>query len=298
MDLSVIIVSFNTVGLLRDCIRGVKDKAGNLDLEIIVVDNCSKDGSVEMVRAEFPDVVLIANEKNTGFGAANNQGLNVAKGKYILLLNSDTIVHEGALNKLVDYLDKNADVKIVGPKLLNPDLTVQMQCKRGFPGFFNSVGHFSGLARIFPQNPYLGGYFSPMPNDITHEVDAVSGACMMINRDIIARAGGLFDEQFFMHFEDIDLCFRVKKLGFKVVYVHDSEVVHLKGQSSRIRALGVKKDFLESATMYFRKNYKTEFPIGYLVILLAVKIGLAFCLLRTLLVPTEELNSLGSEKNR
>jgi len=236
MILSVIIVSYNTVELLRNCLRSIKNASGIIEYEVIVVDNNSTDGSVQMVNNEFPEVIIIVNPRNVGFGVANNQGVHIARGDFILLLNSDTIVYPGAFQSMVDYLKNHPDVKIVGPCLLNPDMSVQMQCKRGFPRFLNSLGHFSGLAYLFPTLRPLNGYLSPLPNDVTHEVDAVSGACLMITRNVIDQAGGLFDEQYFMHFEDIDLCFRIKKLGYKIYYIHSAKVVHLKGQSSRIKS--------------------------------------------------------------
>lgn len=272
MKLSIIIVSYNTKQLLADCINSIEKYFGSLTYEIIVVDNASKDGSTALLKSEYPQVKLIENGYNAGFAKANNQGLELCSGEYLLLLNSDTIVKENAISALVGFMDSHGDTAICGPKLLNSDLTLQLPCRRGFPRLINSVAYFSGISRLFPENKVLGSYLMTyMDSGLTHEVDAVSGACLLVRRNTLGRIGGLLDEAFFMHFEDIDLCFRAKKAGYKVYYVHNSEVVHLKGQSSKLRSSGVTKDFFDSALLYSRKNYKSENTVAFLLMAVLIK---------------------------
>lgn len=271
MKLSIIIVSYNTKKLLADCINSIESSLQKLEYEIIVVDNCSADGSVDLLKSQFQKVKLIENNYNAGFAKANNQGLLMCSGDYILLLNSDTLVLGEALNTIVVFMDMHTETAICGPKLLNSDMTLQLPCRRGFPRLINSISHFSGLSRLFPKSRVLGSYLMTyMDSSIDHEVDAVSGACLLVRRDVLSTIGGLLDEAFFMHFEDIDLCFRAKKSGYKVYYVHNAEVVHLKGQSSKLRSEGVTRNFFDSALIYFKKNYKDENPVAYIAIKLMV----------------------------
>ncbi len=271
MKLSIIIVNYNTLDLLRDCIESIKNSISQIDYEIIVVDNNSIDGSVELLKSEYSEVKIIENNYNAGFSRANNQGYAISQGEYVLLMNSDTVAREDSLNRLVDFLDKHQEAALVGPRLLNTDLTLQPPCRRGFPRFINSLAYFCGLGKVFSGNRILGSYTMSYKNDKeTHEVDAVSGACLMIRRSIVEQLGKLLDEDFFMHFEDIDLCFRVKKLGQKVYYKHDAEVVHLKGQSSKLRRKYVIGEFYKSAKLYFKKNYKAENPIAYYFLVFSI----------------------------
>lgn len=267
MKLSIIIVNYNTKQLIADCINSIEKNHVNTTYEIVVVDNHSSDGSIDMLKLEYSHVKLIANNYNAGFAKANNQGLEMCSGDYILLLNSDTIVLKNAISTLVDFMDSHIDTAICGPKLLNSDMTLQLPCRRGFPKLINSVSYFSGISRLFPKSRVFGSYLMTyMDSGINHEVDAVSGACLLVKRKILPEIGGLLDEAFFMHFEDIDLCYRAKKSGYQVYYVHNAEVIHLKGQSSGHRSSGVTKNFFDSALLYFKKNYKKENPAAYLLI--------------------------------
>lgn len=266
MKLSIIIVSYNTKQLLADCINSIEKNLYNFSYEIVVVDNNSADGSIDMLKEEYSHVGLIANNYNAGFAKANNQGLELCSGEYILLLNSDTIVMKNAITRLVDFMGSHSDTAICGPKLLNSDMTLQLPCRRGFPRLINSVSYFSGISRLFPKSRIFGSYLMTyMDSGINHEVDAVSGACLLIRRKVLSQIGGLLDEAFFMHFEDIDLCYRAKKSGYKVYYIHNSEVIHLKGQSSKLRSSGVSRNFYDSALLYFKKNYKKENLAAYLL---------------------------------
>lgn len=279
MKLSIIIVSYNTKKLLADCINSIISNLCDIEYEIIVVDNASSDESASFLKMEYSHVKLIANSYNAGFAKANNQGLELSTGEYVLLLNSDTLVLGNAIGTLVNFLDSHSDTAICGPRLLNSDLTLQLPCRRGFPRLINSIAHFSGISRLFPKSKFFGSYLMTyMDSNIDHEVDAVSGACLLARREVLGKIGGLLDEAFFMHFEDIDLCFRSKKYGYKVFYVHDSEVIHLKGQSSKLRSSGVTRNFFDSAFNYFRKNYKSENPVAYYLLIVLIKLMKAMSL--------------------
>lgn len=271
MKLSIVIVNYNTRELLVDCINSIEKSPIGVPYEIIVVDNNSYDKSTDMLKKDYPHVKLIANQENAGFARANNQGFELSVGEYILLLNSDTIILDVALKILIDFMDMHKEAAICGPKLLNSDLTIQLPCRRGFPRFINSISHFTGLAKLLPKSKVFASYLlTYLDSECDHEVDAVSGACMLVRRDVVDKIGGLLDEAFFMHFEDIDLCYRAKQHNYKVFYVHDSQVIHLKGQSSKLRSEGVTRNFFDSALIYFKKNYKNENLIGYILIKLAV----------------------------
>jgi GT2 family glycosyltransferase len=273
MKLSIIIVNYNACDLLKECIESIKKSINGMDYEIIVVDNNSWDGSVDMLGRCFPDVRVIANKDNKGFAKANNQGYEVSRGEYVLLLNNDTIVLQDAINKLVSFSDRHPEAAIAGPKLLNSDLTLQLPCRRGFPRFLNSLAYFTRVSKLFPRNKVLGSYLMTYRNsNQSHEVDAVSGAGLLARRSAIKSLGMLLDEDFFFHFEDIDFCYRTKKHGYRVYYVHDAEIIHLKGQSSKLRSEGVVRNFYESALLYFHKNYKGENAIAYYLLVFIIKV--------------------------
>jgi GT2 family glycosyltransferase len=271
MKLSIVIVSYNTRELLVDCINSIEKNLNKYSYEIIVVDNASADGSAVLLGEKYPNIKLIENFYNAGFAKANNQGLAVSSGEYILLLNSDTVILGEALENLIAFMDTQPEAAICGPKLLNSNMTLQLPCRRGFPRFVNSVSHFMRLDKLFPKSKVLGSYLMTyMDSSIDHEVDAVSGACMLVRRNVLNTVGGLLDETYFMHFEDIDLCFRAKEHGYKVFYVHNSEVIHLKGQSSKLRSEGVTRNFFDSALIYFKKNYIKENFIAYAAMVLII----------------------------
>jgi GT2 family glycosyltransferase len=222
---------------------------------------------------EFPQARLLRNLSNVGFAKANNQGLAFCEGRYVMLLNPDTIVLTDALELLVSYMDAHPEADIAGPRLLNEDFSFQPQCRRGFPRLINSMAYYTGLNQIFPGNRTLNSYLlSYLPEDEILQVDAVSGSAMMVRRERVDAVGGLLDEAYFIHFEDIDLCYRVKKKSGQVWYVPTAEIVHLKGKSSLTREKGVRRDFLESAATYFNKNYRPENPIGCLILIVGLKL--------------------------
>ncbi len=265
MKLSVIFVNWKTPDLTRNAVVSVYKETAGFDFEVIVVDNNSGDGSVEMIKKEFPQATLIANNDNRGFGKANNQGLKIAKGEYLMFLNTDVIVLDGALNKLVSYLDQHADVMMVGPRLLNKDLTFQHACRRMLPNPTNSFFHLFGLTKIFKNNKHVNEYkqYASDP-EVTGPSEALSGAAMMFRRQVYAEIG-CFDEAFFMYGEDLDFCKRVLDRGWKTVYVSGAKIIHFGGQSSGKRRTKSLINFYEAMWIYYKKHFKYNFLINLLV---------------------------------
>lgn len=279
MKLSVILVNWNTSDLTRNALVSVFKEIKNIDFEVIVVDNNSADSSVEMIKKEFPQVVLIENKDNRGFGKANNQGLKIAKGDYLMFLNTDVIVLDGALNKLVNYLDQHLDVMMVGPRLLNKDLTFQHACRRTLPNPLNSFFHLFGLTKIFKNNKFVNQYkqYNSDP-EITAPTEALSGAAMLFRRQVYQEIGG-FDEVFFMYGEDLDFCKRVLDKGWKTVYVSEAKIIHFGGQSSGKRRTKSLLNFYEAMWLYYKKHFYKKYGILIgSIVWLGIKFRLALAL--------------------
>lgn len=267
MKLSVIIVSWNTKQLTLDAVSAVYSETKAFPVEVILVDNNSADGSADAVAEKFPEVVLVRNADNRGFGKANNQALLIANGEYIMFLNSDTVVLDHALEKLVSYLESHPDIMMVGPKLLYGDGTFQHACRRGLPNPVNALLYLFGIHCLFPSSGFANAYKrgSDDPN-VTGEVDALSGAAMLFRRKVYETIGG-FDEKFFMYGEDLDFCKRVKDAGFKTVYVHSAEIIHFGGQSSAKRKSASIRNFYDAMWIYYKKHFWQDyiFPVHALV---------------------------------
>lgn len=242
MDLTIIIVSWNTSGLLSQCLRSVYETGSRYQFEVIVVDNGSSDDSVAMVQERFADVKLIRNELNRGFAAANNQGLEIGTGRYFMLLNSDTIVLPGVLDTLIAMADQNPRVGVVGPKLLNMDGSLQMSWA-SFPSFLSEV-----LGQNFRHR-------NPVP-DIPHtyDVDWLMGACLLVRAEVV-RGVGKLDEDYFFYSEETDWCFRIKKQNWKIWYTTDAAIYHLGGGSTRRGTVIQLVRLYHAKLLYFRKNH-------------------------------------------
>jgi len=253
--ISIIIVNFNSKNLLCDCITSIFNCSGYDNLEIIVVDNGSTDNSLKLAKERFSMIKFIENRTNAGFAKANNIGINNSCGDYILLLNPDTVIKEDSILKMLEYFENNPDVGILGPKLLNSNGTIQLSC-RSFPKFSNAIfNRYSPITLLFPKNRFSAKYlYSDWVHDQPKEVDWVSGACLLTKKGILAQTG-LLDENFFMYCEDIDLCFRVKLTGKKVLYFPQAVVMHhirCKNNSTTLESI---KNHHISMYKFFKKHY-------------------------------------------
>jgi GT2 family glycosyltransferase len=230
MQLSILIVSWNTRELLRACLEKLKPELTAIESEVFLVDNASADGSAEMVRNDFPWVRLIANEENRGFAAANNQAFALATGRYVLLLNPDTETYPGSVRTLIQFLDTHAKAGIVAPQLLNTDGSVQRSC-REFPTFRGMAYELLGLSRLFPQKETFRRYkMLDFEHDVECQVDQPEGACLMVRREVIDQVG-ILDEGYFMLFEEVDWCYRIKQAGWEIWFTPTAKVLHHYGQS-------------------------------------------------------------------
>ncbi len=258
MDLSIIIVNYNVKEFLQNLLTSLFKAVANLTSEIIIVDNGSDDGSVEMLRDKFPQITLIANKENLGFSKANNLGLKIAKGKFLLLLNPDTIVQEDTFEKLIKFFNQQQDAGMTGCKILNPDGTLQLACRRSFPGPWTSFCKVSGLSALFPNSRLFARYnLTFMDENQSYEVDAISGSFMMVRREVFDKIGGL-DEQFFMYGEDLDWCYRVQKSGWRVYYVHETTIIHYKGESTKRSSLDETKFFYHAMHLFVKKHFASS----------------------------------------
>lgn len=273
MKLSIIVVNWNTCSLLRACLLSLRRHPAAGGQELVVVDNGSSDGSAEMVRREFPEVLLIANAKNTGYAAANNQGLRAASGDFLLLLNSDTEVLAGALDTLVEVLETHPEAGAAAPRLVWPDGRVQPSV-RGFPAPGALLAEVTGLARLFPRSRSLGAYrMRWWDYDDEREVDQPMTSCLLIRRAALEQVG-LLDEAFPIFFNDVDWCFRARQLGWRIRFTPRAEVLHYLGATTSKRRGAMLLESGRSLARFYRKHYRgrTFLPL-YAASLLAIHLG-------------------------
>lgn len=252
-DVSIVIVSWNVRELLRACLQAIVRGRGALDVEVIVVDSGSADGSVAMVEKEFPWVRLVACEENVGFPRGNNLGIARAGGRHVLLLNPDTEVRKDALETMVCYLDKHAGAGVVGPQLLNPSGTVQSS-RRRFPTLVTALFESTWLQSVAPGGVLDHYYMLDQSEDEAGDVDWLTGACLMVRRRVIDEVGGL-DEAYFMYSEELDWCRRIKEAGWRIVYLPAAQVVHHAGKSSEQAVTARHVNFQRAKLRYFRKYH-------------------------------------------
>ncbi len=259
MDLSVVIVNYNTKKLTMDCIQSVLNSKLNFQYEIFVVDNASSDGSVEQIKSEFPHVHVISNKENVGFSKANNQAIKACSSRYVLLLNSDTIVNENTLDEMISYMDEETNVGAVGCEVNLPDGTLDKACHRGFPTPEASLYYMIGLAKKFPNSPKYNSYHKSYMNmHEVHDIDCLVGAFMMVRREAFEQVG-LLDEDFFMYGEDIDWCYRIKEANWRIVYNPTVSIVHYKGASSRRKPFKIVYEFHRAMYLFHKKHFKTKY---------------------------------------
>ncbi len=267
MRLSVIIVNYNVRPFLENALVALRKSTEGIDCEVIVVDNASDDGSVDMVNEKFPGVHLIVNKANLGFAAANNVALRRVQGDLVLLLNPDTLVQEDTMQVMIDFMDKNPEAGLAGCKILNPDGTLQLACRRSFPTPWVALSKIIGLSVLFPGSEVFGKYnLTYLDPELTHEVDAVSGSFMIFRKKVIDQVGFL-DEQFFMYGEDLDWCYRIKEAGWKIFYVPATKIIHYKGQSARRSDIDEVKVFYEAMKVFARKHFHRGYFFDILITL-------------------------------
>jgi hypothetical protein len=254
MDLSIVIVSWNTKKLLDECLASIFRETKNLNFEIFVVDNNSSDGTAEMIKEKYPQTRLIKNKENCGFAAANNQAMKLATGKYILVLNPDTIFKNNAAGLGIITLEKYPEAAILGPKTFNADGSIQRTVRRD-PSFAAAALIMTKLQHIFPRNKSLENYYCA-DFDYSREIEAeqVQGSFMLL-RSEAAKKLNFFDEKFFIWFEEVDLCLRVRRAGYKILYSPEAEIIHYGGESfKQVAGIRRQKMFNRSLLYYFQKN--------------------------------------------
>ena len=274
VDLSIIIVNWNTRDFLAQCLDSIYQSKNEAVIELIVVDNASSDGSPDLVHERFPQVRLIQNQTNVGFARANNQGILQSLGRYILLLNSDTLVRPGALQCLLEFMDNNYEAGAASARLLNADGSLQYSCSPA-PTLTSEFLRMFHLPGIRPD-----GYYSMDQWNLyqPRSVDILLGACMLIRREALDQVG-LLDEQYFMYSEEVDLCSRLQSAGWKLYWIPTAEVVHFGGQSTRQVSADMFMRLYESKVRYIRKNYGRIHALAYKLLLMISS------LVRIMLVP-------------
>ena len=285
MDLSIVILNYKQKGLVKQCLKGIVTASPQLNYEIIVVDNDSADGCLEMVKTMFlpsaedinqpklpiekpliiPPIKTIAAPNNDGFAVGNNLGIKQASGKYVMILNPDIAIVPAALEKMHRFMEENPKVGVIGPKLINPDGSVQYSCRR-FPGFLTPLYRRTIFGKLpFSKNPISHYLMKDSDHNLIQDADWLFGACLLIRKSVLDQVG-LFDQRFFMYFEDLDLCRRIWAAGFSVVYFSEVELVHYHQRLSAERGgiLGLfsrgGRIHFASGVKYFIKYFGTKLP--------------------------------------
>lgn len=282
--LSIIILNYNTVKLTKDCLSSIEMVRGEVALEVIVCDNGSSDESCEMVRREFPWAKLIENGANLGFAKGNNRGRAFASGEYILFLNTDTIVKKGTLGKTINYIEGHPEVGALSCRLVLADgRSLDRDARRGFPTPWVAFTHFSGLDRVFPDSKLLAKYwYGGVAEDSTQEVEVIQGAYFLSPKKVLDKVRW-FDEDYFLDGEDIDLCWKIRKLGYKIIYYPEASITHLKGASkgknkkakvkvSLANKLKFRMSSVNSMEIFYRKRLWNQYPMGLnLIVVIGIK---------------------------
>jgi GT2 family glycosyltransferase len=268
VDVSIIIVAWNVRELLYDCLESVYNETKGISFEVIYVDNASKDGSAEMVRKKFPKVKMIKNEKNEGFIKANNEGIQIAEGRYVLLLNSDTIILDNAIAKTVKFADEHPEAAVVGCKVLNPDKTLQRSCFM-YASLLNLLLSATYLYKIFPKSKFFGRERMTWWdfNDV-REVETVCGSFSLVRKKAIKQVG-LMDETYFVYGDDPDWCYRFHKNGWKILFTPEPEIIHYGGQTTK-QMTGKFRLQLSGSSLIFMRLHRSKlaFPFARLLIAL------------------------------
>ncbi|MCE5187073.1 MAG: glycosyltransferase family 2 protein [Planctomycetaceae bacterium] len=291
MDLSIVLVNWNTRQILAGCLDSIYEQTRGITFEVLVVDNASTDGSARMVRDRFPQATLVANEQNRGFAAANNQGIRMAKGDYILLLNSDTLVLDNALAKSVEFARRHPEAGVVGCRVLNADRSLQPSCFM-YPSLLNLFLLTTYLSRLFRRHPFFGrermGWWD---RSNVREVEVVTGCFMLVRRRAFESVG-LLDEAYFMYGEETDWCCRAHRAGWKLLFTPDAEIVHLGGASSRQVRPEMMLQLRGSILLFMKKNRPLwEYWAACVLVALFFLLRTPYWYLRGLLAPRQRSRS-------
>ncbi len=259
MKLTVIIVNYNVKYFLEVCLHSVLRAGNGLSVEVIVADNNSSDGSCAMVRDQFPSVILIENKDNKGFSKANNQGVAIARGEYILFLNPDTVMPEDFLVKTLAYMDRHPEAGALGPRLIDGKGQFAPDSKKSFPSLSVAIFKTTGINKLFSKSPYFNKYYAVhIEERETAPVEVLSGCCMLVRKSAMDKAGGPFDEDYFMYCEDVDLSYRIQKAGYHNIYYPEVDLIHYKGESTRKMTLSYVRIFNEALVTFVKKHYSKK----------------------------------------
>lgn len=290
MTISIIIVNYNVKFFLEQCIRSVYQAKNGLDIEIIVVDNHSVDGSVQMIKDKFPEVILIANHQNVGFSKANNQGIRIVKGKYILLLNPDTMLQEDTLVKCLQFMETHPDAGAMGVKMFDGKGNFLPESKRALPTPLVAFYKIFGLSKLFPKSKIFGKYhLTYLDNNQIHQVDVLSGAFMFIRKEVLDKIGEL-DEDYFMYGEDIDLSYRITQAGYHNYYYPHTSIIHYKGESTKKSTVNYVITFYKAMVIFAHKHFSHSYAkffqfFIYLAIYTRASISIIYRFIQKLAIP-------------
>lgn len=271
MQISIVIISYNVKEFLQQSILSLKKSCHNITHEIIVVDNNSIDGSDKILASKFPEVKLIKNYDNKGFAKACNQGLEISTGKYMLLLNPDTMLQEDTIPKMIEFFETHPDAGAAGCKILNADGTLQLSCRRSIPTPGVAIPKIIGLNRLFPKSKLFSKYNLTYEDpDKQIEVEALSGAFMMFRKEVYEQIGGL-DEDYFMYGEDLDYCYQIGKAGWKIYYTPTTKIIHYKGESAKLATFDNFIVFYKAMDIFVQKHFSRG---HYILLDIFFKIGI------------------------
>lgn len=282
VDLSIIILTYNTKDITYAAVKSIEENYPNEissgKYEVIVVDNKSTDGTLEFFqqyqkKTKIKTFQIVDSGDNLGFSKGNNKGVPYATGRYVLFLNPDTIVYKDTLNYMIDFMDSHPEAGSASCKLVNKDGQIDFNCHRGFPTPWNAFSYFSGLQRLFPKSKIFAGYTKGWEDlNTTHEVDAIEGAFMLMPREVGEKVGW-WDEDYFFYGEDLQFCYDIKKLGYKIYYIGGKNIMHIGGASSGIKKKSegittanietkkrLQRERFNAMRIFYRKNYKNKYP--------------------------------------
>ena len=274
IELSIIIVSYNTKDVLKECLESIYKTVKNLSFEVVVVDNASKDDTEkELSKLEYPNFKFIQNKENLGFSKANNAGVKMATGRYVLFLNPDVVVHAQTLEGMVDFMDKEKQAGAATCKVVLTSGQIDDASHRGFPTPWNALTHFSGMAKLFGKTKHFGGYnLKHLDLSTMHEIEALAGAFMLVRREA-GEEVKWWDEDYFFYGEDLDFCYMLKQKGWKIYYVPEFTVLHYKGVSGGLKKVSKNITTADSETkiratkarfnamrIFYKKHYEQKYP--------------------------------------